>query len=190
VRNVSNSLEDVENLLGTLVDISKLDAGVIKADIAPFALSELLDNLAAEYTQVARSEGLELHFVGCSALVRSDIQLLARILRNLLSNAIRYTYRARGAGLSAPAPAPVDSGVGQRHGHCRKSPGGDFPGVQARRCAASRPGPRARPGPGDRGKDRRHSRASDQVRSWPGKGSMFCVEVPLSATAPQAQPAG
>jgi K+-sensing histidine kinase KdpD len=47
VRNVSNSLEDVENLLGTLVDISKLDAGVIKADIAPFALSELLDNLAA-----------------------------------------------------------------------------------------------------------------------------------------------
>ena len=50
VRNVSNSLDDVENLLGTLVDISKLDAGVIKADIAPFALSELLDNLAAEYT--------------------------------------------------------------------------------------------------------------------------------------------
>lgn len=95
VRNVSNSLEDVENLLGTLVDISKLDAGVIKADIAPFALSELLDNLAVEFTQLARSEGLELHFVGCSALVRSDIQLLARILRNLLSNAIRYTYSGR-----------------------------------------------------------------------------------------------
>jgi PAS domain S-box-containing protein len=95
VRNVSNSLEDVENLLGTLVDISKLDAGVIKADIAPFALSELLDTLAAEYTQVARSEGLELHFIACSALVRSDIQLLARILRNLLSNAIRYTYSGR-----------------------------------------------------------------------------------------------
>lgn len=91
VRNVSNSLEDVENLLGTLVDISKLDAGVIKADVAPFALHELMDNLAAEYVQVARSEGLELHFVGCSAVVRSDIQLLARILRNLLSNAIRYT---------------------------------------------------------------------------------------------------
>jgi len=95
VRNVSNSLEDVENLLGTLVDISKLDAGVIKADVAPFALSELMENLAAEYAQVARSEGLELHFVGCSAVVRSDIQLLARILRNLLSNAIRYTRSGR-----------------------------------------------------------------------------------------------
>ena len=48
VRNVSNSLEDVESLLGTLVDISKLDAGVIKPDIAPFAVSDLLENLAAE----------------------------------------------------------------------------------------------------------------------------------------------
>ncbi|WP_162945810.1 hybrid sensor histidine kinase/response regulator NahK/ErcS' [Pseudomonas sp. DY-1] len=95
VRNVSNSLEDVENLLGTLVDISKLDAGVIKPDIAPFAVSELLDNLAVEYRQIAASEGLRLDFVGSSALVRSDLQLLARILRNLLSNAIRYTPSGR-----------------------------------------------------------------------------------------------
>ncbi|WP_280325692.1 hybrid sensor histidine kinase/response regulator NahK/ErcS' [Pseudomonas sp. BN102] len=95
VRNVSNSLEDVESLLGTLVDISKLDAGVIKPDIAPFALSELIDNLAVEYRQIAASEGLQLDFVPSSALVRSDLQLLARILRNLLSNAIRYTPRGR-----------------------------------------------------------------------------------------------
>lgn len=95
VRNVSNSLEDVENLLGTLVDISKLDAGVIKPDIAPFAVSELLDNLAVEYRQIAASEGLRLDFVASSALVRSDLQLLARILRNLLSNAIRYTPEGR-----------------------------------------------------------------------------------------------
>ncbi|WP_155945711.1 hybrid sensor histidine kinase/response regulator NahK/ErcS' [Metapseudomonas resinovorans] len=95
VRNVSNSLEDVENLLGTLVDISKLDAGVIKPDIASFAVSELLENLAVEYRQIAASEGLQLDFVPSSALVRSDSQLLARILRNLLSNAIRYTPRGR-----------------------------------------------------------------------------------------------
>lgn len=91
VNNISHSLEDVENLLGTLVDISKLDAGVITPDIAPFELGELLGNLAAEYRQVAASEGLRLDFVACGALVRSDQQLLARILRNLLSNAIRYT---------------------------------------------------------------------------------------------------
>ncbi|WP_171894191.1 sensor histidine kinase, partial [Pseudomonas aeruginosa] len=95
VNNISHSLEDVENLLGTLVDISKLDAGVITPDIAPFELGELLGNLAAEYRQVAASEGLRLDFVACGALVRSDQQLLARILRNLLSNAIRYTPRGR-----------------------------------------------------------------------------------------------
>lgn len=95
VRNISQSLEDVETLLGTLVDISKLDAGVIKPDIASFDVSELLGNLAAEYSQVAASEGLALDFVPCGAQVRSDIQLLARILRNLLTNAIRYTPSGR-----------------------------------------------------------------------------------------------
>jgi two-component system, sensor histidine kinase len=95
IRQVSHSLEDVENLLETLVDISKLDAGVIKPDIAPFKLSELLDNLANEYRQIAAVEGLEMRFVGCSAVVRSDAQLLARILRNFLTNAIRYTPSGR-----------------------------------------------------------------------------------------------
>ncbi|GGD01363.1 hybrid sensor histidine kinase/response regulator [Halopseudomonas salina] len=95
IRQVSHSLEDVENLLETLVDISKLDAGVIKPDIAPFKLSELLDNLANEYRQIAGVEGLELHFVGSDAVVRSDAQLLARILRNFLTNAIRYTQSGK-----------------------------------------------------------------------------------------------
>lgn len=95
VRNISNSLEDVENLLGTLVDISKLDAGVIKADVSAFAAHELLNNLAVEYQQLAKSVGLRLDFVPCSLLIKSDIHLLARILRNFLSNAIRYTERGR-----------------------------------------------------------------------------------------------
>ena len=95
IRNLSNSLEDVENLLGTLVDISKLDAGAIKPEISTFAVSELLDNLGAEFSQLAISEGLILHFITSSALVRSDLHLLARILRNLLTNAIRYTDKGR-----------------------------------------------------------------------------------------------
>lgn len=95
IRNVSNSLEDVESLLGTLVDVSKLDAGVIKPDVGAFAVADLLDNLAAEYRQIAASEGLTLDFVPSSALVKSDTQLLARVLRNFLSNAIRYTASGR-----------------------------------------------------------------------------------------------
>ncbi|PMZ69686.1 hybrid sensor histidine kinase/response regulator NahK/ErcS' [Pseudomonas sp. FW305-70] len=190
VRNVSNSLEDVENLLGTLVDISKLDAGVIKADIAPFALSELLDNLAAEYTQVARSEGLQLHFIGCSALVRSDIQLLARILRNLLSNAIRYTYSGR-----------VVLGC-RRHHECLTIEVWDSGlGIAEHRLEEIfqefKRGDVQRPDQ-DRGLGLGLAIVEKiagilghpiHVRSWPGRGSMFSVEVPLSATAPKPQPA-
>lgn len=95
VKNISNSLDDVENLLGTLVDISKLDAGVIKADVSVFSAQHLLDNLAMEYQQVAKSVGLTLDFVPSSVLVKTDIHLLARILRNFLSNAIRYTESGR-----------------------------------------------------------------------------------------------
>ena len=95
VKNISNSLDDVENLLGTLVDISKLDAGVIKADVSAFAINELLDNLAVEHQQLAKSVGLTLDFVPSSVLIKSDIHLLARILRNFLSNAIRYTESGR-----------------------------------------------------------------------------------------------
>ncbi|MDX1800864.1 MAG: NahK/ErcS family hybrid sensor histidine kinase/response regulator [Marinobacter sp.] len=95
VRSVSTSLDDVENLLGTLVDISKLDAGVIKPDVTAFDLRDLLNNIAREFRQMALAEGLSLSFVPSSAIVRSDSQLLARILRNFLTNAIRYTGQGR-----------------------------------------------------------------------------------------------
>ena len=189
VRNVSNSLEDVENLLGTLVDISKLDAGVITADIAPFALSELLENLAAEYTQVARSEGLELHFVACSALVRSDIQLLARILRNLLSNAIRYTYSGR-----------VVLGCRRQHQRLSIEVWDSGMGIAEDRLEEIfqefKRGDVQRPDQ-DRGLGLGLAIVEKiagilghriHVRSWPGRGSVFSVEVPLSATAPKALP--
>ncbi|MBR9828185.1 MAG: PAS domain-containing protein [Oceanospirillales bacterium] len=91
IGSVSNSLQDVETLLGTLVDISKLDAGVIKPDVGAFRLNELLRTLAAEYTQMAAAEGLTFRFSGSDAVVMSDATLLARILRNFLTNALRYT---------------------------------------------------------------------------------------------------
>ena len=53
VGHIGRSLKDVEGLIGTLVDISRLDAGVLRADKAPFAVSTLLDTLAEEYRQVA-----------------------------------------------------------------------------------------------------------------------------------------
>ena len=189
IRNISNSLEDVENLLGTLVDISKLDAGVIKPDIAPFAVSELLENLAVEFRQIAGSEQLRLDFIPCSALVRSDIQLLARILRNLLTNAIRYTpsgrvmlgCRRRRQSLSIEV---WDTGVGIPEDKLEEI----F--HEFKRGEGVRPQQ-------DRGlglglaiveKIARILGHRIQVSSVPGHGSKFAIEVPLAKRAPKATP--
>jgi len=95
VGHIGRSLHDVEALIGTLVDISRLDAGVLTPDVAVFPVAELLDVLTEEYRQVARARGLELHYVGSSALVTSDLALLARVVRNFLTNAMRYTESGR-----------------------------------------------------------------------------------------------
>lgn len=95
VGHIGRSLKDVEGLIGTLVDISRLDAGVLQPDKAPFAVSTLLDALAEEYRQVAGVRGLVLHYVPSSAVVESDLALLARVIRNFLSNAVRYTEHGR-----------------------------------------------------------------------------------------------
>ncbi|MGY3726169.1 MULTISPECIES: hybrid sensor histidine kinase/response regulator [Cobetia] len=90
VARLGRSLADVESLLGTLVDISRLDAGVLTADVATFPVRELLDVLAEEYRQLGAARGLELHYVASQLSVESDLQLLARVIRNFLSNALRH----------------------------------------------------------------------------------------------------
>ncbi|QOR39842.1 hybrid sensor histidine kinase/response regulator [Billgrantia diversa] len=95
VGNVGRSLKDVEALLGTLVDISRLDAGLLRPDRASFRASELLDVLAEEYCQMAAARGLELRYVASHTAIESDLALLARVVRNFLSNAIRYTQQGR-----------------------------------------------------------------------------------------------
>ncbi len=95
VQRIDRSLSDVELLLGTLVDISRLDAGVLTPDVAPFAVSQLLDALAEEFRQMAGARGLAFRYVPSSAWVESDLALLARVIRNLMSNAVRYTESGR-----------------------------------------------------------------------------------------------
>src|SRR5690606_21438543 len=92
-RQINQSLEDVENLLGTRRDISKLDAGVIKPDVGSFTIAALLDSLASEYRQVCASQHLQFRLFGSKCVVHSDVQLLARFLRNCLPNAVRDTRK-------------------------------------------------------------------------------------------------
>lgn len=92
-RKLDNSLAAVEELLGTLLDISKLDAGRVTVETRAIALGPLLSGLMEEMAPVARARGLDLRMVPSSLSARTDPRLFRRILQNLLSNAIRYTPR-------------------------------------------------------------------------------------------------
>ncbi|RVC60891.1 hybrid sensor histidine kinase/response regulator, partial [Mesorhizobium sp. M00.F.Ca.ET.038.03.1.1] len=91
VRQVERSLETMEDLLRTLLDISKLDAGVVQPEIGDVSLETLFSSLRSDFQPEAEKKGLSLKFRPVNVVVRSDRTLLRRILQNILSNALRYT---------------------------------------------------------------------------------------------------
>jgi Na+/proline symporter/signal transduction histidine kinase len=93
--NVDSSLEAVEEILGALLEISRLDAGKLEPENRTVALGELMSQLELAFEPMARAKGLELRVVPTRALVHSDPRLLRRVLQNLLSNAIKYTSRGK-----------------------------------------------------------------------------------------------
>jgi signal transduction histidine kinase/ActR/RegA family two-component response regulator len=117
VDNISASVEALEALFTELLDISKLDAGVIQPNLTNFAVKPIFDRLRVDYDPEARQKGVRLSVRPTAARVYSDPTLLERILRNLIANAIRYTdkgsvvvgCRSRGDGYSLEV---WDSGVG------------------------------------------------------------------------------
>ncbi|MBI5261020.1 MAG: hybrid sensor histidine kinase/response regulator [Bradyrhizobium sp.] len=95
VENIDESLEAIEEILGALLDISRLDAGAMTPSISSFKMADLMRSLEIEFTPVARAKRLELTFVPCSLPVQSDRLMLRRLLQNLISNAIKYTPHGR-----------------------------------------------------------------------------------------------
>jgi PAS domain S-box-containing protein len=86
------SLDSMARLLNALLDISKLEAGIVKPDITDCAVQKIFDDLHAEFEEQARMKGLELIVEPCGDVARSDSRLLTQILENFISNAIRYTH--------------------------------------------------------------------------------------------------
>src|SRR5262249_38867726 len=95
VSNIDASLDAVEEIIGALLDISRLDSGAMKAEFRSLRIDEVLRQLEVEFAPLAQSKGLRLDFVPCSLAVQSDRRLLRRLLQNLVSNAIKYTPEGR-----------------------------------------------------------------------------------------------
>lgn len=91
VGKVEESVEALSNLLDALLDISKLDAGVVTTKVEQFSVEGLLNRIANDYIPLAAQKGILMKVIPSSAIVNSDPILLERMLINLISNAIRYT---------------------------------------------------------------------------------------------------
>lgn len=89
--HLERGLEVMKSLLDSLLDVSRLDAGVVHPELEDFPVAALLDHIDAGYGALARGKGLDWSVGACPAVVRSDRVLLGRMLRNLIENAIRYT---------------------------------------------------------------------------------------------------
>ena len=93
IGQVDRSLLTLEDLLRTLLDISKLDAGVLKPDMRPIKVSTLFEPLRQEFAPLAAKRGLSLRILPSPHAVVSDPLMMRRILQNLLANALRYTQK-------------------------------------------------------------------------------------------------
>jgi Na+/proline symporter/signal transduction histidine kinase len=180
-RNVDLSLEAVEEILTTILEISRLDAGALKPELHAFSLNDVLEQLRIEFEPMACEKQLELKVMRCTMPVFSDRRLLRRLLRNLVSNAVKYT----------PAGGRVVVGARRRPGGLRLEVWDTGVGIpqdqqkiifQEFTRLASAQQTAAGLGLGlsiverlGRVLDHRVS-----VRSAPALGSLFCVDVPLA----------
>ena len=186
VARIDAAIDSMNELFNALLDISKLDAGVLAPDITEFPVGHLLGRLETTFAATAREKGLRLRVVPSRAWVRSDAILLERILLNLVSNAIRYTSRGgivvgcrrRGDRVRLEV---WDSGIGLAEDQHRNIFGEFY------QVGAPAPGQRAGLGLGLSivdGLCRLLDHPID-LASRPGAGSRFAVSVPC-ASARQA----
>ncbi|MDR6770569.1 hybrid sensor histidine kinase/response regulator [Azospirillum sp. BE72] len=88
---LDQGLDTMKGLLDGLLEVSRLEAGVVTPVLDTFAASEITDALDSAYAEQATAKGLVWRVEGCEAVLRTDRGLLMQLLRNLVDNALRYT---------------------------------------------------------------------------------------------------
>lgn len=180
IKKIQASLKSLDSMFNGLLDISKLDAAGIQPNLHSFMLAPFLQRLHADFLPLAEEKGLQLHLGGIETRVKTDPVLLERIVRNLLSNAIRHTGQGR-----------VFLACRRRGINCRIEVRDSGPGFDMKETESlfteffqlENPARDHRKGTGlGLAIVQRLARLLDHridVRSIPGRGSVFSIEVPI-----------
>jgi two-component system CheB/CheR fusion protein len=95
VGRVDETLSAIAGMLNTLLDINRIETGTVLAEMANFPVDAMLARLQDEFAYHAQAKGLALRVVPCGLSIHSDQRLLEQMIRNLLSNALKYTKRGK-----------------------------------------------------------------------------------------------
>jgi signal transduction histidine kinase/CheY-like chemotaxis protein len=183
VGELGDTVDAMSGMLNALVDVNELETGILVPEMVDFPINELLDGLKTEFAYHAGAKGLDWRLVPCRMRVHSDRKLFEHMIRNLLSNAVKYTKRGK-----------ILIGCRQRGDRLRLEVWDTGIGIPADRLRAVFDELHQLDNPA-----RERSRglslvqrlggllaASIDVRSRPGVGSVFAVEVPLAPGARDA----
>ncbi|RDS79208.1 response regulator [Dyella monticola] len=187
VDRVENALDTQDQLLASLLDVARLEAGALRPRVANVQLEPLLTGLARQFSILAQARGLHLHYVPTRAVVQSDSLLLRRLLQNFLSNAIHYTPHGR-VLLGCRRCADTlrievwDTGVGIPPTKQQTI----FEEFRRLNTGLEQSGRSVGLGLSIVDRIARLLGHSVGLRSWPGQGSVFSVTVPWLSDAPDA----
>ena len=185
--HIESALGAAEDLIGDLLDVSRLEAGKLQVNVHPFPVSDVINTLSAEFGALACQQGIRFEVVNSNAVIISDPKLLRRALQNFLTNAFRYNPGGK-----------VVLGVRRKHDQLQIEVWDDGPGIPEDKQAhifdeftrIERSGTEHGLGLGlaiARGISRvlEHQLS---LRSWPGDGTVFGLSARRGTAIQSARP--